>query len=645
MGRFQYKANTVKDKQIEDKLKGQSLGIKEESTLKDEPMSQKDSFIKKIYSDEHLVSLMERPVKPSRKSDNVDNSGYNPERESPWAKKARELSIDLEPEIKKPKRQKAKQPKAKKHVINIDDNDLSDRQLMFEMLRSNIDKDKDKRINKKVIRQSIFSEFRFKESLYGIDDIDSKINDNDSDITFTPNLLGSRTKSSTDKDVHYLTSIFVDIDNASSYSEAMGRLAESGLPSPSIIIKSGREGGVHLYWVFKGYLHVKGNKSLSNKWLKLQRHFTMKLGGDPAIISLSNQLRLPGTINTKRSTYCEIVSIDKNKTFNFWELYNKHIPEEDVKSTESVDNKRENRSTHKRANSYPTYAVDDLLQLADIRGGIGEGYRNNFLLYLKGLKATGEVIHKYNLTHCYPPLPDDEVERIVGNNYDKGFTRSQTIVDGLDISPFEQDHMRVLKDSKVKEFIDGIDDYEITTSELSNYYFEFLKHTYILKSKKSSSDKATALNISESRVSQYKQADYLNLWVSDPVELKEYQRLLIEHKGDSTGLDKPRPVIESLMVSITDHEDALAALMDELIVLDGITVVARESLESRINKMIHLMSVLRDVISEPIYSSGRFKLKPLESQTIILMDEINKFKEHRETVERYYFINNAGDVY
>lgn len=645
MGRFQYKANTVKDKQIEDKLKEQSVDNKEESTLKDEPMSQKDSFIKKIYSDDYLVSLMETPVRPSGKSDNVDNSGYNPERESPWAKKARELSIDLEPEIKKPKRKQAKQQKTKKPVINIDNYELSDRQLMFEMLRSNIDKDKNKRINKKVIRQSIFSGFRFKENLYGIDDIDSIINDTDSDVTFTPNLMGARTKSSTDDDVHYLTSIFVDIDNASSYSEAMSRLSDSDLPTPTIIIKSGREGGVHLYWVFKGYLHVKNNKSLANMWKKLQRHFTTSLGGDTGVISLSNQLRLPGTINSKRSAYCEIVSIDKNKTFNFWELYKKHIKDDDVKSTESVINKREKESTHKRANSYPTYAIDDLLQLASIRGGIGEGYRNNFLLYLKGLKATGEVIHKYNLTHCYPPLPDEEVERIVGNNYDKGFTRSQTIVDGLDITPYEQDHMRVLKDSRVKEFIDGIDDYEITTSELSNHYYEFLKHTYILKSKKSSSDKATALNISESRVSQYKRADYKNLWVSDPVELKEYQRLLIEHKGDSSGLDKPRPIIESLMVSITDHEDDLAALLDELIVLDGITVVARESLELRINQMIHLMDVLRDTISEPIYSSGRFKLKPLESQTIILMDEINKFKEYRETVERYYFINNAGEVY
>src|SRR5699024_9540806 len=101
------------------------------------------------------VSLMETPVTPSGKSIVVDNSGYNPERESPWAKKARELSIDLQPEIEKPKRKKAKQPKAKKPVINIDDNELSDRQLMFEMLRSNIDKDKNKRINKKVIRQSI----------------------------------------------------------------------------------------------------------------------------------------------------------------------------------------------------------------------------------------------------------------------------------------------------------------------------------------------------------------------------------------------------------------------------------------------------------------------------------------------------------
>jgi hypothetical protein len=81
------------------------------------------------------------------------------------------------------------------------------------------------------------------------------------------------------------------------------RAALDTLPSPpSIVIRSGN--GLHLYWLFREPIDTQ---RLLARLEEALRRLAAVVGGDPAVCEVSRLMRLPGTHNTKRGDWREVV--------------------------------------------------------------------------------------------------------------------------------------------------------------------------------------------------------------------------------------------------------------------------------------------------------------------------------------------------
>lgn len=101
-------------------------------------------------------------------------------------------------------------------------------------------------------------------------------------------------------------SLFVDIDNTTN-EEAFARLEKSGVPRPTVIVRSG--GGVHFYW------RLAEPMTDLAAWSDRQRAMIALFSSDPAIHDPPRILRLPGTVNVKRGLECELIEADPARVY------------------------------------------------------------------------------------------------------------------------------------------------------------------------------------------------------------------------------------------------------------------------------------------------------------------------------------------
>lgn len=198
----------------------------------------------------------------------------------------------------------------------------------------------------------------------------------------------------------------------------------AGIPSPSVINFSGR--GYQIKWVLSSYLP----RDALSRWNVVQGLLVKlfePLGADPAAKDAARILRLVGTTNLKSGQRVEVVyhqgkSLDTTASVDFERLSQALLPldrqrkptaksKSTAKSTtggtlqlvaSSADGKKLLRGIH--TGRLALARLDDLRKLAALRGGIGEGMRNTYLLVIACQMALCGLI--------YPAIFTDEIRSL-----------------------------------------------------------------------------------------------------------------------------------------------------------------------------------------------------------------------------------------
>jgi DNA-binding CsgD family transcriptional regulator len=190
----------------------------------------------------------------------------------------------------------------------------------------------------------------------------------------------------------------------------------AGIPSPSLIVFSGR--GYQIKWVLSSYLP----RDALPRWNVVQGLLLKlfePLGADPAAKDAARILRLVGTTNLKSGNLVEVVyhqgrSLDTTPSVDFEQLSNALLPldrqrkptaKSKAKATthgplrlvsSSADAKKLWRGIH--TGRLALARLDDLRKLAALRGGIGEGMRNTYLLVVACQMALCGMIYPARFT-------------------------------------------------------------------------------------------------------------------------------------------------------------------------------------------------------------------------------------------------------
>ncbi|HGM1461195.1 TPA: hypothetical protein ACKOOM_003982, partial [Clostridioides difficile] len=96
---------------------------------------------------------------------------------------------------------------------------------------------------------------------------------------------------------------------------------EGKIPKPTMVTDSGR--GIHLYWRIQNAPY-----GALNTWQELQDYiyYNLKhLGADRKATDGARVLRLPGTINSKCDTNCEVLYIDNDVEYSMYELREEYL--------------------------------------------------------------------------------------------------------------------------------------------------------------------------------------------------------------------------------------------------------------------------------------------------------------------------------
>lgn len=457
----------------------------------------------------------------------------------------------------------------------------------------------------------------------GTDDVYSILTDEDlttSDVYFTPNFYSENARSFGNSTVNYLSSVYIDVDNINR-DELNIRLEKSGLPTPTAIISTGR--GFHVYYFlnFSPYIGKKskdGGRTLA-KWQSIQDDFIDRLGGDTSVKSPAQRLRLPDTHNQKSGTKAEIILYNRGLSYSLDYLY-KCIPTSSPTLTskkykehtapKKVTDNQVKSSEYRKRTYYITQAISDLITLANIRGGIQEGSRNQFLLCLKALFITKDEIEAINRTYCKPAYPLQELDSLMSKPYTGKPMRIETMIDRLYITTEEQASLVIIRNGEFKDLREQLD-YEMTSLRiLAREYYDYLTHAYTLHSKQSDVIKADFLGVNVKTVRVNAKKPIRNLYSLDVDELNQYRSDLYK-LGDKSI--KPQPQIEILLHKLKvliELDLSISRLLvgdtlaDELINIQDTIRLLASTLESNIEIAVYNKK------------SKRYKLKEVEEQII-----------------------------
>jgi len=252
--------------------------------------------------------------------------------------------------------------------------------------------------------------------------------------------------------------------------------AQEGLPSPSIVMYSGR--GLQAKWLLSEALEPVSLYEWNQAQLALVK-LLEPFAADMASRDISRVLRLDRTVNTKSGKICRVVYVTGGceacpARYDFQELRETFVGEVQVTVSKEEPKKPGKRpvlalpreQNFQRLNWYRLY---DLRDLWKIRGGVSEGYREltlfwelNFLLRadpgksvwneaasLAAQIAPGTAFYRNSdLSTLYRKAQEarhGQGVEFAGRTYPPMYTpRNQTLIELFEITPDEEQQMRTI---------------------------------------------------------------------------------------------------------------------------------------------------------------------------------------------------------
>jgi len=303
-----------------------------------------------------------------------------------------------------------------------------------------------------------------------------------SDVYITPNSFYKPYRAA--DTIRHFRALFIDLDlKKYSKQEAVYQvfmLADKGtIPKPSMVVDSGR--GLHLYWKIE---HAPMGAILT--WQELEDFLYKQLqflGADIKATDAARLLRLPGTINTRSQTPCEILTVDNDCIYSMRDLREQYLKYSPKKSNKKAPVK----PLTKAFNSYTLHAarLEDLKTLCLLRQFDMTGYRNMTLhcfTYWLGVTQRDPDLLEEKTTEFNKrftePLKESEVRAVLRSvpkaiqrfiDYEQGLRSGQdkrvskdmrlrggywyknnTLIDRLDITQEEQKYMKTIISQDIK---------------------------------------------------------------------------------------------------------------------------------------------------------------------------------------------------
>ena len=255
---------------------------------------------------------------------------------------------------------------------------------------------------------------------------------------------------------------------------------EGKIPKPTMVTDSGR--GIHLYWRIQNAPY-----GALNTWQELQDYiyYNLKhLGADRRATDGARVLRLPGTINSKSVTNCEVLYIDNDIEYSMYELreeylnYKPRTHQLQMQQVKKIDTKV---ISNRFFNSYSLHMerANDLETLCRLREYNMTGYRNMAVhcyaywkgIYIRDNYELENMVIEFNnafteplnetevqaVLRCIPKAIDKfiayeqglrsgERKRVSKGMRDKEgyWYKNETLIDRLGITSKEQRHMKTI---------------------------------------------------------------------------------------------------------------------------------------------------------------------------------------------------------
>lgn len=259
------------------------------------------------------------------------------------------------------------------------------------------------------------------------------------------------------------------------------------IPFPTMVVDSGQ--GLHIYWRIEdapyGALYT---------WQELEDFLYYKLkhlGADIKATDAARLLRLPGTINSKNNAECKVVYINEHKEHSMYHLREKFLgykPKEVQLEFQQVKKfKQEKQVVINYFNTYSLHKArcEDILKIVELRNYNVVGYRNFIIhcytywegLYTRDIEELEALVIELNNSFV-KPLKLNEIEAVlrctqkavekfimyendvklgVRRRVTKGMRdkdgywyKNSTLIERLNITPWEQQHLKTIIDEKEK---------------------------------------------------------------------------------------------------------------------------------------------------------------------------------------------------
>lgn len=295
------------------------------------------------------------------------------------------------------------------------------------------------------------------------------------------------------QNIRQLRALYIDLDHKDyGFNDLVyrtwGLVLEGKIPEPSMVVSSGR--GAHLYWRIE---HAPYQALATWQELEDYLYYQLKvIGADRKATDAARVLRLPDTINSRNDEVCRVMLIDDKITYSMYELREKYLKwKPKVLNTEVIKEKingdiKEQKVVH-FFTSYTLHMarIEDILTLCESRQYNIKGYRNMILhcyaywlgVTLRDLAEINILVTKLNnklkdpisdselraILRCVPKaiekfmsyeqgLRSGEVKRVSKGMRNKGgyWYKNETLIERLDITREEQEHLKTIIDSKEK---------------------------------------------------------------------------------------------------------------------------------------------------------------------------------------------------
>lgn len=192
-----------------------------------------------------------------------------------------------------------------------------------------------------------------------------------------------------DKNVTCPRTLFADLDYEEEppggfLKDVQKRLAEVGLPAPTVIVLSGH--GVHVYYVLAEVLEI-------SIWREIQRRIIKTLGADDQCVNPERLLRLPGFVNWKekegfpRITKVKLVEGGPSRKYTLDELED-HLKPLDQDDLDKLSNSSRNSSSDENGHHDPGAGDDH-------HAGYNTKYHPNDGAYAEAVRRAKKYIAKF----------------------------------------------------------------------------------------------------------------------------------------------------------------------------------------------------------------------------------------------------------